>query len=278
MKKNESFGDEYDAIIIGAGIGGLTCAAYLAKKGMRVKVFEQHSKPGGCCTSFSRKGFKFDVGVLRVTGGKESGALQRVLSVLEMENEIKFVERVPVTRLVFPNMSLDITRDPEDFAEKLKLRFPKEAEGISGLFDTMKSIYRDSKRLPILSPLLAKYKDRSFQELIDEYVTDPKLKTVAYGIWDSWCPMWQASAIDYASLFINEQVRGCFYPKGGIQAIPDAFVRVLRKYGGEIEFGTFVDKVILVNRKAVGIETRGGKRVRAAQIVSNIAARSTFLT
>ncbi|HDY75934.1 MAG TPA: NAD(P)/FAD-dependent oxidoreductase, partial [Candidatus Marinimicrobia bacterium] len=50
----------YDAVIIGAGIGGLVCGCYLAKAGMKVLIAEQHSKPGGYCTSFRRKGFTFD--------------------------------------------------------------------------------------------------------------------------------------------------------------------------------------------------------------------------
>ena len=49
----------YDAIIIGAGIGGLVCGCYLAKAGMKVLIAEQHSQPGGYCTSFQRKGFSF---------------------------------------------------------------------------------------------------------------------------------------------------------------------------------------------------------------------------
>ncbi|NOY64254.1 MAG: NAD(P)-binding protein, partial [Nitrospirae bacterium] len=52
--------EEYDAIIIGAGIGGLVCGCYLAKAGMKVLICEQHHKPGGYCTSFKRKGFTFD--------------------------------------------------------------------------------------------------------------------------------------------------------------------------------------------------------------------------
>ena len=69
MNADKSFDEETDVVVIGAGIGGLTCGSYLAKHGKRVKVLEQHYVPGGCCTSFSRKGFQFDAGVLHLTGG-----------------------------------------------------------------------------------------------------------------------------------------------------------------------------------------------------------------
>ncbi len=273
-KGNKRFDEEYDVVVIGAGIGGLTCAAYLAKRGMRVKVLEQHYAPGGCCTSFSRKGFRFDAGVLHLTGGKESGAFQRVLSALEMEGELEFKEQSQ--RFIFPDLSLDSSRDVEYLPEKLKEMFPQEAEGITGLFNTIRSIYEDIKRLPTLSPLLAEYKEKSFQELVDDYVKDTKLKALVSANWHLWHPMWRNSAIDYAALLITEPLRGYFYPIGGVQAIPDAFVRALERYGGDIEFKTFIDKIILQEGKAVGIETRGGKRIRAAHVVSNVAARSTF--
>jgi len=274
-KQTGRFDEEYDVVVIGAGIGGLTCAAYLAKQGRKVKVFEQHFVPGGCCTSFSRKGFKFDAGVLHMTGGKESGAFQRVLSALEIENEFEFKEQFQ--RFVFPDLTLDSSHNVEYLPQKLKGLFPQESKGITSLFDTMKSMYDDVKRLPQLSPLLAKYRDKSFQDLVDEHIKDAKVKAIAYANWHLWYPMWRSSAVDYAALLVTEQLRGYFYPVGGIQAVPDTLVRVLKSHGGEIEYKTFVDKIILENGKAAGIETRKGKRIRAGQVVSNIAARATFL-
>jgi len=274
-KQNRHFDEEYDVVVIGAGIGGLTCAAYLAKKGKKVKVFEQHYMPGGCCTSFSRKGFKFDAGVLHLTGGKESGAFQRVLSALEIERKFEFKEQFQ--RFVFPGLTIDSSRDMEDFPKQLKELFPKEKKGIINLFDTIKAIYEDVKRLPTLSPLLAKYKGSSFQDLVDEHIKDTKLRALVNANWHLWYPPWNNSAIDYAALVVTEQLRGYYYPMGGIQKVPDTLVRVLKSHRGEIEYKTFVDKIILENGKAAGIETRKGKRIQAGRVVSNIAARATFL-
>ena len=53
---------EIDAIVIGSGIGGLTTAAILAKANKKVLVLEQHDQAGGCCHTFTKKGFEFDVG------------------------------------------------------------------------------------------------------------------------------------------------------------------------------------------------------------------------
>jgi phytoene dehydrogenase-like protein len=74
--------DKYDVIVIGAGIGGLTCGALLAKQGLRVLVAEQHSIPGGCCTSFQRKGFTFDVGTDMFPGGGRGELIYDTLEAL----------------------------------------------------------------------------------------------------------------------------------------------------------------------------------------------------
>lgn len=275
VKDTRRFDEEYDVVVIGAGIGGLTCAAYLAKNGKKVKVFEQHFAPGGCCASFSRKGFRFDAGVLHLTGGKESGAFQKVMSALEMEQELEFREQFQ--RFVFPDFTYDSTRNVADYPEKLREMFPEEADGITKLFDTINSIYEDIKRLPALSPLLRKYREKSYQDLVDEHIKDVKLKALVNANWHLWNPVWKNSAIDFASLTVSETVRGYFYPMGGIQAVPDALVRVLKRYGGEIEYRTPVDRIILENGEAAGIETGKGKRIKAKQVVSNIAARAVFL-
>ena len=270
----KGFDEEYDVVVIGAGIGGLVCGAYLAKNGKRVKILEQHYVPGGCCSSFSRKGFLFDAGVVHVAGGKESGAFQRVLSALDMEDEIEFREQH--LRFVFPDVHLDSTRDLKELPRKFQEMFPQEGEGIAGLFGTIQAIYEDVKKLPTISPLLARYKERSFEDLVKDYTHNPTLTALVNANWHLWSPPWNNSAVDYASLLVTEQIRGYFYPMGGVQVIPDALVGALKGYGGEIEFKTLVDKIVIDEGRAVGVTTRKGKRIRARQVVSNMAVLPTL--
>ena len=268
------YDEEYDVVVIGAGIGGLTCAAYLAKQGKKVKVLEQHYIPGGCCTSFKRKGFLFDAGVLHLTGGKESGAFQRVLSALEIEDQLEFKEQFQ--RFIFPDLTFDTTRQVEDLPELFIEHFPQEEKGITNLFQTIKTIYEDIKNLPTLSPVLKEYENESFEHLINQYIKDIKLKTLVNANWHLWNPIWKNSAIDYSALMVTEQVRGYFYPMGGIQAIPDILVQVLKQNEGEIEFKCCADRILLDNGKAAGVQTKQGKKIKAKQVVSNIAAWQTF--
>ena len=77
MQKND-----YDAIIIGAGISGLVCGCYLAKAGMKVLIVEKNAKPGGYCTSFTRGGFHFDACVHSLSSLREDGNISTILKEL----------------------------------------------------------------------------------------------------------------------------------------------------------------------------------------------------
>ena len=92
--------ERYGVIVIGAGVGGLTCGAFLAKEGLSVLVTEQHSKPGGYCTSFRRKGFTFDAGTDLVVGAERGGWMHNILEELGLKDEIEFVELAPFTRII----------------------------------------------------------------------------------------------------------------------------------------------------------------------------------
>ncbi|NTV53846.1 MAG: NAD(P)-binding protein, partial [Syntrophaceae bacterium] len=78
----------YDAIIIGAGIGGLVCGCYLAKAGMKVLIAEQHNRPGGYCTSFKRLGFTFDAGPHCFGSYRKEGITRKILEELEIDDAL----------------------------------------------------------------------------------------------------------------------------------------------------------------------------------------------
>jgi protoporphyrinogen oxidase len=103
--------DEYDVIIIGAGIGGLVCGCYLAKAGMKVLIVEQHHKPGGYCQSFSKEGFIFDVCVHSLGSCRQGGQLNKILGELSLGKRLIIKRANPSDGIVVDRYKILIEND-----------------------------------------------------------------------------------------------------------------------------------------------------------------------
>ena len=82
---------KYDVIIIGAGLGGLTAGAKLAREGKKVLIVEQHSKPGGCATTFKRGDFTMEVGLHEMDGPSPRDMKTRIFNELEVSGNVEFI-------------------------------------------------------------------------------------------------------------------------------------------------------------------------------------------
>src|SRR5512135_2942660 len=111
MDLRRSLMPDYEAVVIGAGNGGLTAALTLARKGRKVLLLERHNIPGGCATSFVRGRFEFEVALHQLSGmGTEQrpGPLQGVLGELGILEKVEFVPMENLYRFVVPG-EFDIT-------------------------------------------------------------------------------------------------------------------------------------------------------------------------
>src|SRR5437667_2207903 len=127
--------DSYDAVIIGAGIGGLICANLLAREGLRVLLTEQHYMVGGYCSTFRRKGFTIDAAThfypllgnpMTITGA--------VLA--EIGCRTKWVKMDPVDHFHFPDgTSFSVPADFDEYLTKLKAAFPDEVLALDTFFE-----------------------------------------------------------------------------------------------------------------------------------------------
>jgi phytoene desaturase len=272
----ESFDEKYDAIVIGAGLAGLTCGITFAKRGKSVKVFEHHSVPGGCISYFKRKGFIFDVGLHFTTDCHEGGIVYTVLKDLGLLNDIKFHNVDPVYEIRFLDESYSIPANFENYMSMLSKKFPEEKRGIVDLFETIETIYKDLSKLPEVSPTIGRYFNKTFSELIDDFISDKRVKDIIGGGWTLMgFPPSRISALVLAGLYASLN-NGGFFPVGGTKAFVDALVKALERYGGKIEFNKLVNKIIVEDGKAIGIETNDGKKIGGNYIISNASAKQTF--
>lgn len=273
--------DDYDAVIIGAGIGGLTCALLLAKKGARVAVFEKEKQPGGYCSSFSVDGYVFDACVDSIGGLRSNEPLRCIMEEdLGIWDKLDFIELNPVRRNVFPDMTLDIPADIAQYKDVLKAIFPAESEGIDKSFSAMEKIYMlsiQTMRGAGDGSLLYDFMELSFYDLLSSFVSDAKLKSIL----STYCtflglPAREASAIAMSNILIHYVKGGSFRVRGGFQKLSNILAVALGNYGSEIFVNEEVTKILYEKDHVTGIVTKNDRKVKAKHIISNIDIKTTI--
>lgn len=267
---------EYDVILIGAGIGGLSCGAYLAKGGAKVLIAERHSLPGGLCSFFKRGGFCFDAGAHYFGGlGNVQGFGGVMLRALGLD--VEFIRLDPVDIFHFPDRTLELPAELESHIELLQQTFPHERENIPSFFKEMLRIYKFFYRGKFDSEVLSLYRWTTYQDVLDHYFKDETLKailsaTVGYiGVYPA-----QVSAIAMASMMMSYFCDGGYIARGGSQSLPDSIMRRFASDGGHLLLNAEVKEVVVKGDRATHIVLDSGQEVRGRVFVSNADPQKTF--
>ena len=301
--------NEHDVIVIGSGIGGLSAAALLAKRGLKVAVFEQHYLPGGYCTSWERRvrpphstpdskerwTYVFDAGVHDVSGLSERGGIRSLLRMLDIEDAIEW--KLNEQEYFIGETHFKVPHDADEFVCQLGERFPSEAENLRRFFNEMQLILREmyadlektggAPRAPdTIEDLLAypkthphayKWMDKPFVEMLDEFFSDPRVKDLLTALTGYLSDDPKSLTVGSMAPILGYYFNGGYYPVGGSQALPNALVDVIEKHNGKIFLRTPVQRIIVEKDRAVGIELKNGQIHRAKAILSNADVHKTFL-
>lgn len=261
--------DAYDAVIIGAGIGGLVCGCYLAKAGMKVLILEKHHKPGGYCTSFKRRSFTFDAAA-HSFGGYRYGNIGKILEELGILRKISINRFNPSDTIVTPDYKVSFWSDLDRTIADFQAVFPDEGDNINTFF-------RFLMNPSLLS--FARMRNWTFKMLLDKYFTNDKLKAILsfplFG--NGGLPPSLMSAFIGATLFSRSLLEGGYYPVGGMQALSNGLAERFKEFGGELMLSCHVKKITIKDNKVTGVLIEEGDFVPSKYVVSNCDARQTFL-
>jgi all-trans-retinol 13,14-reductase len=280
---------EYDAVIIGSGLGGLSIAAAFARQGFRPLVLEQHYQPGGYAHTFKRGDFVFDVSLHSTTVG-ERGGIHNLIPGFPEIKEVEFVPHPNLYRVIYPDFDIRVRqRNLRAYIDMLTGYFPDQRVETIALLEEMKGIAADvrkysaasgkvdMKSFPIDFPHLYKAYNRTWGELVDMYIIYPKLKAILSTLWGYYgLPPSKLASIYYALPTISYLSEGGYYPRGTCKKITDAFVKFIEDRGGQVMLRTEVDKVLVDDQAATGVQTKDGKRYTARVVISNANAYDTF--
>jgi prolycopene isomerase len=286
----EAARDAYDAIVVGAGIGGLTAGAFLARAGRRVLVLERHDRPGGYAHAFRRRGYRFDSAV-HVVGGCEprpfegAALLHRVLAALGVRERCDFVRVDPGYRVEWPGLALDAPSELEPFVEAHVERFPAEEKGIRGFVADCLAIRSEAARAeeaadpfarPERFPLLLRYRRATLAHVLSDRIADPAARAALATLWPYLgLPPSRLSFLYFASMLMSYVADGTYYCRGTFQALAEALASALVARGGELTLRSPVRRILVEAGRAAGVVLENGQRIRAPLVVSNADARQT---
>lgn len=281
----------YDSIIVGSGAGGLACALCLARAGQKVLLLEQHDVPGGWCHSFMLNGQRFSPGVHYVGLIGEGDSTNELLCGLGIANDIVFFEmnKKGYEHCHIGSKRFSMPSGIENLKTELCKRFPKEQKAIRKYVDLVKTIHTQMMVVPQMSgfwdhvtvPFKTRYVGKfglfTLKRVINWHIKDPLLKTILnIQCGDHGLPPNKASFLVHCMLMAH-YFDGGFYPMGGGGGWVKGFTKNIKALGGEIRTQARVNKILVEQNKAIGIELENGEVIKAKRVISNADPNITFL-
>ncbi|MFF5900264.1 phytoene desaturase family protein [Streptomyces argenteolus] len=289
---NPGGGTEWDAVVVGAGLGGLTTAAYLAAAGRRVLVLEQFSVVGGNSHVFRRRrSYEFDVGVHYLGDCEPGGVIPSILGGLGLRDRIEFLEmdRNGFDLIRVPGACVDMPAGWPQYRDRLVAAMPDEAEGLRTFTDICAAVGEEQRSALFESHTwspadiakgtvaVREWGRRTLDELFTHCGLSSRARTVLaaqapnYGLTPR-----QATVARHTSV-TDHYLRGAYFPAGGGQTLAAGLVEVIEAHGGEVRTRKRVRRILVEDRKVTGVGLDGGETVRTGLVVSNADYRRTVL-
>jgi C-3',4' desaturase CrtD len=288
--------NDLSVVVIGAGIGGLTTAAALAKAGAAVTVLEAHTSPGGCAGSFYHQGYRFDAGATLAGGFNPGGPMEQVAERLGIERwPVRPAEAGMVVHL--PDGRQVVRWGDDRRWDEHRVAFGARASGFWEWQErTADAVWEFAMKLPPWKPQSAGQMREILIEGISWRKEHPLRKTHLSLLVAAFKPLsnYLRGAPDSLRLFVDAQLlisaqatsqeanalyaaaaldlprRGVVHPEGGMEAIAKELAEAVRRNGGQVHYRKEVRRIVFQDGLPIGVETMRGDIFPADGVVANM--------
>ena len=275
---------EYEVVVVGAGIGGLTVAALLAARGQSVCLVERQSQLGGCVANFEFQGYTFEPTSGLYTGWEPEGIHERIFSELPVQPpEVRRLAPAYAVRLP-DHADVPVSGPQEKFAENLRAAFPECADAAVSVYRKLDQVAQtwleenDHPRrfAPNASALLDLAADTTAAHLSD---TSPRFQSFIDAQLQTFdlCSADRCSYIS-AALTLTAPHRGMWAIRGGAQTLANKLAESLKTSGGSLRLNSPVLRLAYAtDGSPIGVDLLSGERVIATRaIISNLTIWDTY--
>lgn len=292
FKQNPELLPQYDTIVIGSGMGGLSLASILAKQGQKVLVLERHYVAGGFTHVFKRKGYEWDVGIHYIGEVNREKSMMKKLFDHVTESQLKWEDMGEVyDRIIIGDKSYDFVKGVKNFKDKMKSYFPDEKEAIDQYVDLVFKTVKSSRKFyvnkalpPFISKLIGgflqrpffKYSDQTTYEVLSKLTSNETLIKVLTGQYGDYGLTPKESSFAMHATVARHYFDGGSFPIGGSSQIVKTIDPIIEKAGGTILINAEVDEVVVENNQAIGVKMNSGQVIKAKKVVSSAGVMTTY--
>ena len=263
-------------VIIGSGLGGLSCGVILAKNGYQVVVLEKNSQPGGCLQCFTRRGVQFETGMHFIGSAGPGQTLDKLMNYLEISKDVQLSELDPsgYDVVLIDGKCYKFAKGRKHFIDQMTSYFPNQRVNLERYFDLVEKVANASslhslKYADSDSSVNTEYQLRSINNVIDEVITDPILAKVLVGNLPLYAAEKDKTPFSTHAFIMDFYNQSAYRIVGGSGKVANSMIHTIEKYGGEVLTNHAVTKIICGECHAVGVEVNHDKFISADFIISD---------
>lgn len=260
--------------IIGGGVAGLAVGVYARLNGYRARIYEMGALPGGLCTSWRRKGYMADGCIHWLCGSGPGPALHSIWQELGV-GDLEYVNHRVYIRLELPDLTFNVYTDAGELEHEMLRIGEEDGPQIAEFCAAIRQYAKWGGNIP-QTPEGGQYMQRWAAQTMGQFADtlhSPDLRRVMNLLF------WSDAPVVFAMLPLGySHARSAGYPIGGSLSFARAIEQRFLDLGGEVHYGARVEKILVEDDRAVGIQLAGGEIVweREGDIVSAMDARATF--